>query len=211
MKKVAAIILGLFGLAAYANAIGYMIIDSGANGGNGSGPTATTGGLVWLDPDGNLAHATLDTNVDINVELLWGPTANSVNNVVNLDPEGSNSPASPYLLANQPTGREDITGYGNGGILDIQGYPAGIPGEAAGSTVWFILVGWTGNSPTPDGPNVQLEGETAPFALTLVPNTDPVAPDTRSMSALVLSAPEPSLPALTALGGAAFALFRRRK
>ncbi len=210
MKKLTAIILGLFGLVAYANALGTIIIDSTANMGNGSGPTATTGGLVWLDPDGNLSHATLDTNVDINLEVLWGTSANNVNTILNLDPGGLNSPANPNWLANQATGAGDISLFGGGVLFDPNGYSYIIPGIDAGTTIWLQLVGWTGLGTTP-ATATGLVGQTTPFSIVVSANTSPFQTDTHTMGALVLSAPEPSLPAMSALCTAAFALFRRRK
>jgi hypothetical protein len=209
MKKLTAIIVSLLGLVAYANAIGVIIIDSSPNIGDGSGPTATTGGLVWLDPGGNLANATLDTSVDINLEVLWGTSANNVNTVLNLDPLGLNSSASPYWLANQPTGMEDITGFAAGALLDPNGNSYIIPGEAPGTTIWLQLIGWTGNSSAPSGPNVGLEGRTTPFSVVVSPNTQVYPTDVSGMGALVLT-PEPSLPALFGLAAAAFILLRLR-
>jgi len=193
----------------------YFILDSGLNIGDGSSPTATTGGLVWLDPDGNLAHATLDTTQDINLGLLWGTSAASVTTRLNIDPmnlDTGGAAGSGNWIAGQLTGEEDISGYGSGAILDPNGNSYFPPGEAVGSTVWLVIQGWTGSSTTYSNALAAggLRGQTAPFSVTLVQNTSVFPDDAHTMSALVLSVPEPSLPALTALGGVAFALLRRR-
>ncbi len=208
MKKITATLLGLFGLVICANAQGSFIIDSSANAGNDSGPTATSGGLVYLDPDGILADATLDTSVDINLSIMWGTSANNVNNVMDIDPQQLNSPANSSWLASQPTGAGDITYYANGTILDYNGNQYFPHGEPAGTTIFLQLYAWTGNSPTFD--NGTLKGVTAPFPITLAFNGSPNQPDVRGMSALVL-VPEPCLPALFALSTFGFALFRRKK
>ncbi|HLX70909.1 MAG TPA: PEP-CTERM sorting domain-containing protein [Verrucomicrobiae bacterium] len=208
MRKITATLLSLFGLVICTNAQGFFVIDSSANAGNGSGPTATSGGLVYLDPDGILSDATLDTDVDINLSIKWGTSAGSVNNVLNLDPVGLNSPANTSWLANQPTGAGDISTYADGAILDLNGNVYFVPGEPSGATIFVQLYGWTGNSPTFD--NGTLKGVTTPFAVTLGSGSSPVDPDIRGMSALVL-VPEPSPPALFALSVFGFTMFRRKK
>ncbi len=207
MKKITATLLGLFSLVIYANAQGTFIIDSSANAGNGSGPAATSGGLVYLDPDGILADATLDTSVDINLSIMWGTSANNVNNVMDLDPLQLNTPANTSWLASQPTGAGDITFYANGTILDPVGNLYFVRGEAPGTTIFLQVYGWTGNSPT--FANGTLKGVTDPFAITLSNNQTGNQPDISGMGALVL-VPEPSFPALFALSAFGLALFRRK-
>lgn len=207
-------IVALCSMAAAASAQ-YFVIDSGPNGGDGSSPTATTGGLVWLAPAGNPAHAVLDTNQDINLGVLWGTSSSSVTTPLNIDPMGLNTGAaagSGNWIASQVTGQEDITGYGSGAILDPNGLSYKPPGEAVGTTIWLVLQGWTGSSTTYANASVDggLSGQTAPFSVTLVANTSVFPSDSHTMSALVLT-PEPSLPALSALGASAFALLRRRR
>ncbi|HLX70908.1 MAG TPA: PEP-CTERM sorting domain-containing protein [Verrucomicrobiae bacterium] len=207
MRKIATA-LGLFGLVISANAQGTFYVDSSPNAGNGSGPIAASGGLVWLDSDGILADATLDTTVDINLSIMWGTSANNVNNAVNLDPLQLNNPANRSWLASQPTGVGDITTYANGAILDPNGNTYFLPGEAAGTTIFLQLYAWTGNSPTFD--NGGLKGVTAPFPITLVSSGSVGYVDVSGMSALVLSVPEPSLLALFAFSAFSFTLFRRK-
>src|SRR6185437_6243254 len=106
MKKHFAMILAVCGMAVSAGAQGTFIIDSSANTGNGSGPTATTGGLVYL-------NGVLDTSVDINLSVLWGTTAATATTALNIDPLGLNTGAyasGGNWIAGQPTGAEDITG-----------------------------------------------------------------------------------------------------
>ena len=207
MKKLIAISLGLFSLAACASAQGTFTIDSGANFGNGSGPGATTGGLVWV----YTTHGYVLETSDINIGLLWGTSAFSVTTQYNLDLGGLNSPANPNWLASKATGMGDITSYGGGALFDPNGNTYVVPGEAAGTTIWLVLQGWEGpwtSYATAEG----LSGETAPFAITLAVNTSPIQPDTHGMGALVLyTIPEPSVPALCTFASLAFVLFRRKK
>ncbi len=212
MRKSFVTTLALCGMVAYLHAQGTFIIDSGANFGNGSGPAATTGGLVWL------AFGGLDNTQDINLGALWGMSASSVNNVLNLDPDNLNSLPNPNWLANQATGSGDITSYGGGAIFDPNGNSYVVPGAAAGTTIFLVLEGWTGNATNFAAADAfgstALVGDTAPFAITLAANTSPLQPDTRGMSALVLipaDFPEPSTLALSSLGAAALMLVRRRK
>jgi hypothetical protein len=207
MKKLAATLLSLLGLALYTNAQGTFVIDSGANFGNGSSPTATTGGLVW-------DNTVLETS-DINIGLLWGTSESTATTHFNLDPLGLNTgiyAGSGNWIASQATGAGDMTSYGGGAIFDPNGNTYVVPGEAAGTTIWLVLQGWTGNGTSYDsGTGPFQAGETTPFSIVLAVNTSPIQPDTHGMSALVLGMPEPSLPALSALGAMAFMSFRRRK
>jgi len=210
MNKIIAIILGAFGFVTSVYSQGQFIIDSSANAGNSSSPFAATGGLVWLDPDGNLAHATLDTDTDISLELLWGMTPSTVNQVLNLDPTGFNSPANTSWLASQPTGAGDIAIPANGTIFDPNGYTYIVPGEPAGTTVYLQLLAWTGNSPTYAG--AANRGATSIFSTVLFSGVSTSSGDTSGMSALVIQpVPEPGTCAFYALGALAFASFRRKK
>src|SRR5579862_6970426 len=210
MKKLPASILGICSMVAYVHAQGSFIIDSGFNSGDGSGPLATTGGLVYVPSGGTWV---VDTVEDINLGVLWGTSPANVTTALNIDPLGLNTgiyAGTGNWYASQPTGELDITGYGSGALLDINGNQYFPPGQAAGTTIWLVLEGWTGNTPSPfDAP---LFGETAPFSITLAANFSPFQPDVHTMGSLNLTIdPEPSVPALTALAGVAFALFRRRK
>jgi len=206
MKKLAVTILGICSMAAYVNAQGTFTIDSGANFGNGSSSTATTGGLVWL----NNGTPTLETS-DINIGLLWGTTAGTATTQFNLDPLGLNTTANPNWLASQATGAGDMTSYGGGAIFDPNGNTYVVPGEAAGTTIFLVLQGWTGNATSYAGAT-GFAGETAPFAVSLAVNTSPIQPTTANMGALVLNpVPEPSVFALSSIGAAALMLIRRKK
>jgi hypothetical protein len=210
MKKTIATVLGVSGFVASVYSQGQLIVDSSANAGNNSTPFATTGGLVWLDPDGNLSDATLDTGVDINLELLWGVTPSTVIQALNLDPTSLNNPANTSWLAGQPTGAGDITIGANGTIVDPNGYTYIVPGEPAGTTVYLQLLAWTGNSTTYAG--AANRGATSVFSTVLFSGVSPGSGDTSGMSALVIQpVPEPRACALIALSAAAFASFRRKK
>ncbi|HLX70907.1 MAG TPA: PEP-CTERM sorting domain-containing protein, partial [Verrucomicrobiae bacterium] len=102
----------------------------------------------------------------------------------------------------------DITYDANGTILDYNGNLYFPPGEVSGTTIFLQIYGWTGNSST--FANGTLKGVTAPFAITLSNDQTGNQPDITGMSALVLI-PEPSFPALFALGTFGFALFHRKK
>lgn len=210
MKKTIATVLGVCGFVASIYSQGQLIVDSSANAGNNSTPFATTGGLVWLDPDGNPADATLDTSVDINLQLLWGVTPSAVNQALNLDPTGLNNPGSTSWLVSQPTGAGDITIGANGTIVDPNGYSYVVPGAAAGTTIYLQLLGWTGNSTTYAGASNR--GATSVFSTTLFSGASSGSGDTSAMSALVIQPiPEPGTCALFALGAAASVSFRRNK
>ena len=211
MKKVLATLVTLCGMAAYVNAQGTFIVDSGANGGNGSLPTANSGGLVWLNPTGS--NPVLDTDTDINLQVLWGTTAGGVTNILNMDLGNANSPANPNWLASQATGSSDITFNANGSIIDPNGYSYNPGGLAAGTTVFLELTGWTGSAADPTlAGGSDLLGSTSVFSIVLAANTNPIQPDVHGMSALVLDPiPEPSTFALAGLGAAALLIFRRRK
>ncbi len=209
MKKLAASILGICSMVAYVHAQGTFVIDSGANFGNGSSPGASTGGLVWIQTTPGGA-TNLETS-DINLGLMWGATAGSVSTVINMDPGGLNSTSNPNWLASQPTGQGDMTSYGGGAIFDPNGNGYVVPGAGAGTTIFLVLQGWTGNA-TSFAAASQQAGATAPFSITLAANTSPLQPDIHTMGALVLTpVPEPSILALSGIGAAALMLIRRKK
>ena len=198
-------------MATYMHAQGTFVIDSFVNSGNGSSSSSTTGGLVWIN-SGGLGYQ-LDTTQDINLGVLWGLTSTTATTALNIDPFGLDTGAaagSGNWIASQATGMGDITAYGTGALLDSQGISYVVPGAAAGTTIYLVLQGWTGNSPT-ISEATGMTGQTAPFAITLAMNNSPAQPDVHNMSALVIGDPEPSIPALSALATLAFALFRRRK
>jgi len=215
MKKLAASILGICSMVAYVHAQGSFIIDSSVNGGTGSGPGATTGGLVWLQSSVG-GPTNLDTTTDINLGVLWGSSAATATTALNIDPLGLNTGAyasSGNWIASQATGQLDVTGYGSGALLDINGNQYFPPGQAAGTTIFLVLQGWTGNSATFAGAT-GASGQTAPFSIVLAANNSPVQPDVHTMGALVLTSsavPEPSILALSGIGAAALMLVRRKK
>src|SRR5579871_1948749 len=202
MKTLFATFLALCSMALSANAQGTFIIDSSANTGSNPGPLATTGGLVYISPDTSAADGVLDTTQDINLRVLWGTSAGNVTTPLNIDPLGLNTGAgasSGNWLANQATGQEDITGYASGALLDINGNSYVVPGAAAGTTIFLVLQGWIGSEPTFASIHNSLDfvGQTAPFAITLAVNSNPVQPDVHNMGSLTLvQGPEPSIPAL---------------
>src|SRR5579862_10003892 len=213
MKKLPASILGICSMVAYVHAQGSFIIDSGFNSGDGSGPLATTGGLVYVPSGGTWV---VDTVEDINLGVLWGTSPANVTTALNIDPLGLNTgiyAGTGNWYASQPTGELDITGYGSGALLDINGNQYFPPGQAAGTTIWLVLQGWTGNSATFAGAT-GASGQTAPFSIVLAANNSPVQPDVHTMGALVLTSsavPEPSILALSGIGAAALMLVRRKK
>jgi hypothetical protein len=215
MKKIIATILAVGGLAAYVNAQGTFTIDSGLNGGDGATPTSTSGGLVFL-------NGVLDIGTDINLAVFWGTSAGTTTTALNIDPGGSGGYWS--LTINDTTGASagsapgagDITDYANGAILDPNGNSYAVPTQAAGTTVWLEIEGWTGtatsyNAVTSSGATAGLRG-TSIFSETLVSNSTVPQPDVHTMGSLNLTAvPEPTTLALAGLGGAALLAFRRRK
>lgn len=210
MKKLVASLLGICSMVAYVNAQGVFNIDTGANFGNGSSSSATTGGLVWL-------NGVLDTTQDINLGVLWGTSSASVTTALNIDPSGLNTGAyasSGNWIASQASGQGDMTSYGGGAIFDPNGLAYAVPGQAAGTTLWFVIQGWTGNSATYAGATGAgvLAGQTGPFSITIVDSKAPSIPNTAGMSALnLVTVPEPSVLALSGIGAAALMLVRRKK
>src|SRR5579871_4259417 len=91
MKKSFITILALCGMAVSASAQGVFTIDSSANTGDGTSPTATTGGLVWLEPG---STPILDTTQDISLSVLWGTTPGNVTTHLNIDPLGLDTGAA---------------------------------------------------------------------------------------------------------------------
>jgi len=219
MKKSFVAILAVCSMAVFATAQGTFIIDSSINGGSNPGPGAVTGGLVYIFSDFNPADGILDKTQDINLGVLWGFSAGSATTPLNIDPLGLNTgiyAGTGNWIASQATGQFDITGYGSGALFDINGNNYAVPGAAAGTTIFLVLQGWTGNSPTYNGvtltgPNAGAGGQTIPFAITLAVNNSLVQPDVHGMSSLVIGdIPEPSMLTLSSLG-VVLTLVRRKK
>jgi|SRR5579862_3205284 len=211
MKKLPASILGICSMVAYVHAQGSFIIDSGFNSGDGSGPLATTGGLVYVPSGGTWV---VDTVEDINLGVLWGTSPANVTTALNIDPLGLNTgiyAGTGNWYASQPTGELDITGYGSGALLDINGNQYFPPGQAAGTTIWLVLQGWLGSSTNYAAASIA--GQTAPFSITLAANNNPAQPDVHGMGALDLGIliPEPSTLSLSSVSAAVLMLARRKK
>ncbi len=140
----------------------------------------------------------IDTFYDINVELLYGTSPNSVNTpVVTLLRSSGNAGPGSGGLGQVLSAAGDITDYGTGQLIDASGQSYIIPNLAGGSTAYFQILGWTGNvdnfnsaSQDYEDPQTgkfysQYYGQTAIFSETL--GSLGVEGDIENVPALVLS------------------------
>lgn len=184
----------LVGLATGGYAQGLINLGNISN--SGTGPTATTGGLFWLDVDGPGSGAPVLINTDFNVAFYGGSDANSLGLLKSLVASGGGAAGGP------------------GTFLDLSGQAVAIPGALTSG--FFRIDAWTTSS-TYDGaiaagnPNARSVVFSNPLGNPQA--TPPGTPtDFTGMPALVLTAiPEPSTFALAGLGAAALFIFRRRK
>jgi hypothetical protein len=213
MKKIIATILLVGGLAAYVNAQGTFTIDSFANNGDAATPTATTNGLVFR-------NGVLDTGTDISLTILWGLSAGTATTPLNLDPLALNAggfTGNTNWIASQPTGSGDIADYADGAILDPNGNSYAIPGEAAGTTIYLIIEGWTGNyssyaSALLGSPGTYAGVTSLALPIVLAASSSPTQPDIHGMPSLnLVPVPEPTTLAIAAMGGLSLLGLRRRK
>jgi hypothetical protein len=172
-----------------ALAQGTLYLDNTAN--TDTSPTATTGGLVFLNNNGVI---TLDNN-SFNVTLLGGASAASLTPIVT-------------LTASQ------VFAYGSGLFGDLSGNSYTVPGVAGSGIATLEVEAWTGNAASYAA---ALATPGSAFGAVTFQNPTggggtPIATptDLTGMPALVLNTPEPSTIALGGLGAAALMFFRRR-
>jgi hypothetical protein len=182
----------LVGLAAGAFAQGQINLSNGSN--SGTGPTATTGGLFFLDLDGPGGTAPGLINADFNVNFYGGSDANSLTLLKSLVNSGGGA------------------ALGAGTFLDLSGVPVSIPGALTSG--FFRIEAWQGAAGS-TFPGAGIRGESSVFSNPLGnPNAQPpgIPTDFTGMPAIILQpVPEPSTFALAGLGAAALLIFRRRK
>jgi len=181
----------LAGIATGAFAQGQILLANGNN--SGTGPTATTGGLFWLDPDGasgSTAPALIGS--DFNVSFYGGSDANNLSLLQSFVSSGGGA------------------ALGAGTFLDLSGNPVSIPGALTSG--FFRIDAWTGAT---SFANANIKTSSPVFSNPLGnPNAQPpgLPTDFTGMPAVVLvPVPEPSTFALAGLGAAALLIFRRRK
>ena len=113
-----------------------VIFFDGSNNTNTS-PAAVSSGEVFL-------NGVLDTNSDINAELLYGVTPTNVSTPVVTLLLSSSATANGSGLGQISHASGDITDYGDGTFLDDSGQAYEIPNLPAGATAYFRVLAWTG-------------------------------------------------------------------
>jgi len=181
----------LVGLAAGAYAQGQINLGNISN--SGTGPTATTGGLFWLDTDGAAGPiAPVLIGADFNVDFYGGSDANSLVLLKSLVTSGGGAAGGP------------------GTFLDLSGQAVTIPGTTTSG--FFRIDAYSGGSVFATAP-FQASSPVFNNPLGNSAASPPGTPtDFTGMPAIVLvPVPEPSTFALAGLGAAALLIFRRRK
>jgi hypothetical protein len=182
----------LVGLAAGAYAQGQINLGNISN--SGTGPTATTGGLFWLDTDGAAGpNAPVLIGTDFNVDFYGGSDANSLVLLKSLVASGGGAAGGPGTFLDLSGQAVTIPGTTTSGFFRIDAY-------SGGST--FATAAFNASSPVFNNPL----GNSAA--------SPPGTPtDFTGMPAVVLlpTIPEPGTFALAGLGAAALLIFRRRK
>jgi hypothetical protein len=188
--------LSLIGVASAAYAQGQINLGNISN--SGTGPTATTGGLFWVDLNSPQCPPgpTLITT-DFNVNFYGGSDANSLVLLKSIVNSGGGAAGGP------------------GTFLDLSGQPVSIPGALTSAV--FRIEAWIGTSTTFLGPGT-IAGASSPVFSNPLGNPTASPPGTptdfTSMPAMVIQplscVPEPSTFALAAIGAAALLIFRRR-
>jgi len=181
----------LVGLTAGAYAQGFVALDNIANSG---GPTATAGGLFYVQPAGG--PATLITG-DFNAAFYGG----------------TDSANLTLLHSFSGAGAVGTGVAGPGTFFDPTGSAYAVPGTTtASTTAFFQIEAWGGQFATYAEAKAQgaLAGKSGVFSNPVAspPNTPP---DLTGMPSVILVIPEPSSFALAGLGAAALLIFRRRK
>ena len=142
--KMLAVYWGLsLGMAAHSQGIIYF--DGTSN--TSLSPTAGSKGRVFLDSG---SGAALDTNRDLNVELAYGKTPQTVSpsNAVTFLLLDSTKTLGNGSLGEILSARGDIGAMGNGQLFDPSGTAYRFPGMPMGTKVWFKIYAWTGNFPS---------------------------------------------------------------
>jgi uncharacterized membrane protein len=209
MKKTIITGLALISMAVASFGQGVIYFDGSNN--SSTSVNATTEGSVFL-------NGVLDTTTDINACLLYSTTlAGTYSPIATLLLAASTTTVTTATGSTQPASG-DITFFGSGSVFDNSGNSYAISGIAAGTTVYFILEGWTGNYTSyaealASGNVSVLAGATSAFTETLTSATG-TANDIQNASALNLipvTVPEPCTMALLGLGGLSLLMIRRRK
>jgi len=197
MKKLILSVTAIAGFSLAGFAQGTINFD-GSNNANTS-PTAPSGGYVFL-------NGVLDTSTDINAELLYSTTAGGTYSPIVTLSLASAATSTSSALGQTLTAASDITFNGNGTLYDANGISYAVPDAAAGTALWFEVIG----SVTKNG--VTYSDTTSPFQETLVASTSPEPAVIDQMPALNLVSvvPEPSTLAMAGVGLASM-LFMRRK
>jgi len=202
MKKLILSVTALAACSVGAYAQGTVTFD-GSNNSNTS-PTATSGGQVFI-------NGVIDKATDINAELLYSSTggAGTFSPVVTLLLSSSFTITTP-ALGQIGAAAGDISGEGNGTLLDLSGQTYVIPNIASSTAAFFEVEGWLGNSSTYPPAGSVAEGTSGVFSAVLSGSNPPYA-NIIGMPALNLVAvPEPSTLAMAGVGLASM-LFLRRK
>jgi hypothetical protein len=203
MKKLILSVTAIAGFSAGAFAQGSITFDGSNN--NNTSVSATSNGSVFIG-------GVLDTDTDINAELLYSSTgvAGTFSPVVTLLLSSTATVATPAL--GQISSAAGDIGYGlNGSLYDNSGNVFAIPGIATSATAYFEVEGWTGNSSTYAAAS-GAKGTTAAFTEVLGGQNPPYT-TINNMPALNLVTtvvPEPSTLAMAGVGLASMLMFRRR-
>ena len=181
--------LPVIGIAAGAYAQGFIFLDNINN--NNTSPTATSGGLFFIDN----AVGTGLINGDFNAAFYGGTDSANLQLI-----------ASFYGAAAVGSG-----GFGPGTFLDPTGRSYPVPGTTATSTSAFFMVqAWTGTATSfaAASSTFTCVGQSFVFSNPVAAPPAP-APDLTGMPAVPLAAcPEPSTFALIAFGVAGLFAFR---
>jgi len=204
MKKLLIAITLAAGLSTCVYGQGTIILDNSLN--TSLDSAATSNGLIWTN-DGKGGIGLWDgSQYNLSVTALAGPSSDSL---------------SPLITVLESDPR--YTGWAPGQILVtwVENLTLTIPGIAPGGSAWLNLkLWWSAGGPIAPTYEAAKASGTSFFgeALWLVPSTGnpvvvpPTLPaDLRSMPAIVLMVPEPSMFALAGLGLAGLLIFRRRK
>jgi hypothetical protein len=207
MKK---LIIATIGLASALTTFGQGVIYFDGTANSSQSSSATSGGLVFI-------NGVLDTGTDINAELIFGTSAGAVSSA-NIVSTLLLSASTPNFTTPQPIGAvqpasADITAFNNGQLYDNAGVAYQFSSLAAGTVVYFQVLGWLGNydsyaAAVTGGANV---GFSSVFAETLTSSTGATV-GIDQMSALnLVSVPEPTTLALAGFGGFGMLMALRRK